>query len=296
MLYKNILTFIGNTPIVKINKLNENRNVNIYAKLEGKNPGGSVKDRIALSMIEAAEKSSELTKNKIILEPTSGNTGIGLALVGAVKGYRVTLTMSAGMSDERKKILKALGAELILTSAEEGTDGAIKKAHTMLKKEPGKYWMPNQFDNPNNPLAHYNGTGVEIINQMPTITHFVAGMGTGGTLMGTGKRLKEYNPDIKIIGIEPQLDHKIAGLKNMKEAIVPKIYDEAKLDKKIVINNEDAYETARQLAKQEGIFVGMSAGAAMYGAMQIAKQIKSGNMVIIFPDRGEKYLSTILFN
>ncbi len=292
MKYNNILDQIGNTPIVKIKS--SNNNVNIYAKLEGQNPGGSVKDRIALSMIIAGEKSGELTKDKIILEPTSGNTGIGLALVGAVKGYRVTLTMSAGMSNERKKMLTALGAKLILTPAEERTDGAIKKAHEMIKNNPDKYWMPYQFDNPNNPLTHYNGTGVKIIKQVPDITHFVAGIGTGGTLMGIAKRLKEYNKNIKIIGIEPQLNHKIAGLKNMQESIIPKIYDEKKLDKKIVVNNEQAYETARQLAKQ-GIFVGMSSGAAMYGALQVAHKIKTGNIVVIFPDRGEKYLSTKLF-
>ena len=292
MTYQNILELIGNTPIVKINSLNHN--VNIYAKLEGQNPGGSVKDRIALSMIEAGEKTGELTRDKIILEPTSGNTGIGLALVSAVKGYKVVLTMSAGMSDERKKMLKALGAELILTPAEQATDGAIKKAREIIKNNPNKYWMPYQFDNPNNPMAHYNGTGLEIIKQVPDITHFIAGMGTGGTLMGTAKRLKEYNKNIKIIGIEPQLNHKIAGLKNMQEAIVPKIYDETKLDEKIVVQNEDAYATTRQLAKQ-GIFVGMSAGAAMYGALQVARKIKKGNIVTIFPDRGEKYLSTGLF-
>ena len=296
MLYQNVLEQIGNTPLVKLNKLNSNPNVEIYAKLEGQNPGGSVKDRIALLMIEAAEKNGELTRDKIILEPTSGNTGIGLALVAAVKGYKAILTMSAGMSAERKKMLKALGANLIETPAEEGTDGAIKRAHAMLKEEPGKYFMPNQFDNPNNPLAHYNGTGAEIIKQLPEVTHFVAGMGTGGTLMGTSKRLKEYNKDIKIVGVEPQLNHKIAGLKNMKEAVVPKIYDEKKLDEKIVVYNDDAYETARKLALQEGIFAGMSAGAAVFGALRVAEKIPSGKIVVILPDRGEKYLSTILFS
>ncbi|MFA6551139.1 MAG: PLP-dependent cysteine synthase family protein [Patescibacteria group bacterium] len=296
MFYQNVLEQIGNTPLVKLNKLNSNPSVEIYAKLEGQNPGGSVKDRIALLMIEAAEKSGELTRDKIILEPTSGNTGIGLALVAAVKGYKTILTMSAGMSAERKKMLKALGADLIETPAEEGTDGAIRQAHAMLKEEPEKYFMPNQFDNPNNPLAHYNGTGAEIIKQLPEITHFVAGMGTGGTLMGTSRRLKEYNKDIKIIGVEPQLNHKIAGLKNMKEAVVPKIYDEKELDEKIVVYNDDAYETARKLALQEGIFAGMSAGAAVFGALRVAEKIPSGKIVVILPDRGEKYLSTILFS
>jgi cysteine synthase len=296
MIYQNILEMIGNTPIVKINKLNPNKNVAIYAKLEGRNPGGSVKDRIALAMITAAEQSGELTPEKIILEATSGNTGIGLALVGAVKGYKIALTMSAGMSEERKKILKAFGAELIETDPAKGTDGAILKAHEMRDSNPEKYWMPNQFDNPNNPLAHYQGTAEEIIKQTPDITVFVAGIGTSGTLMGVSKKLKEYNPKIKIIGVEPQFNHKIVGLKNMKEAIVPGIYNEDWLDEKIVVLNEQAYATARELTLKEGIFVGMSSGAAMYGAIETAKSIDSGTIVTLFPDRGEKYVSTVLFN
>ncbi len=295
MIYNNIIETIGNTPVVKINKLNPNKNVEIYAKLEGQNPGGSVKDRIAVSMIEAAEKNGELTKDKIILEPTSGNTGIGLALMGVVKGYRVILTMSSGMSQERKKMLKALGAELIETDPEKGTDGAIMKAHKIYKENKDKYWMPNQFSNPNNPLAHFNNTAKEIIESIPDINVFVAGIGTSGTLMGISKRLKEYNKDIEIIGVEPQSKHKIAGLKNLKEAIVPEIFDEKRLTKKIVVYNEQAYETTRQLARQEGIFVGMSSGAAMYGAMEIAKKMKKGKLLVLLPDRGEKYLSTELF-
>ncbi|MBT3704976.1 PLP-dependent cysteine synthase family protein [Candidatus Peregrinibacteria bacterium] len=294
--YSNILETIGNTPMVKINNLNPNKKIAIYAKLEGQNPGGSIKDRIALGMIEAAENSGELNKDKVIIEATSGNTGIGLALVSAVKGYRLILTMSSGMSMERKKMLKSFGAELIETDPSLGTDGAIMKAKDICKKNPQKYWMPNQFNNLDNPLAHYNNTAEEIIQQMSEITMFIAGMGTSGTLMGVGKRLKEYNSDISIVGIEPQLNHKIAGLKNMKEAIVPEIYDEGRLDRKIVISNEDAYATARELAKKEGIFVGMSSGGAMFGAIQIAKQMNSGNIVTVFPDRGEKYLSTALYS
>ncbi|MFC1616195.1 PLP-dependent cysteine synthase family protein [Patescibacteria group bacterium] len=294
--FTNILDSIGNTPLVRLNKINPNKKVAIYAKLEGENPGGSIKDRIALNMIESAEKSGELTKDKIIIEATSGNTGIGLALVSAVKGYKLLLTMSSGMSQERKNILKAYGAELIETDPKLGTDGAIIKAREILKKDPQKYWTPDQYSNPQNPLAHYYGTAVEIIEQLPEITAFVAGMGTSGTLMGNAKRLKEYNSDISIIGVEPQLGHKIAGLKNMKEAIVPKIYQQKNLDQKIVVNNEQAFATAKDLIQREGLFVGISSGAAMYGALQTAKKIKSGNIVVIFPDRGEKYLSTELFN
>jgi len=295
MLYQNILEAIGNTPLVKINKINPNKKVNIYAKLEGQNPGGSTKDRIALSMILAAEKSGELTHDKIIIEPTSGNTGIGLAMVAAVKGYKIILTMSAGMSEERKKMLKALGAELVETDPAKGTDGAIIKAHEIYNANSNLYWMPNQFNNPSNPLAHYRSTAEEIIKDLPGISMFVAGMGTSGTLMGISRRLKEYNPNIKILGVEPQFNHKIAGLKNMKEAIVPEIYNEAELDKKVVVYNEQAYATARQLAKQEGIFVGMSSGAAMSAAIEEAKIMTSGEIVALLPDRGEKYLSTDLF-
>lgn len=295
MIYQNILETIGNTPLVKINKINPSKKVNIYAKLEGQNPGGSVKDRIGLVMILAAEKSGELNFGKTILESTSGNTGIGLALAAAVKGYKVILTMSAGMSEERKRMLKALGARLIETDPAKGTDGAIIKAHEIYDANPNLYWMPNQFSNPNNPLAHYRGTAEEIIKDLPGITVFVAGMGTSGTLMGASRRLKEHNPSVKIIGVEPQLNHKIAGLKNMREAIVPKIYDEAKLDKKVVVYNEQAYATARQMALQEGIFVGMSSGAAMYAAIEEAKRLSGGEIVVLLPDRGEKYLSTKLY-
>jgi len=296
MIYQNILEAIGNTPLIKINKLNSNNKVAIYAKLEGQNPGGSIKDRIGLAMILAAEKSGDLTKNKTILEPTSGNTGIGLALVAAIKGYKIILTMSAGMSVERKKMLRALGAQLIETDPNKGTDGAIIKAHEIYDADPDLYWMPNQFSNPNNPLAHYNGTAEEIIKDLPNITMFVAGMGTSGTLMGVSRKLKEHNKNIKILGVEPQFGHKIAGLKNMQEAIVPEIYNESQLDKKVVVYNEQAYETARQMALQEGIFVGMSSGAAMFAAIEEASQMVSGKIVVLLPDRGERYLSTTLFD
>lgn len=291
-----VLELIGKTPLVRINKLNKNKNVEIYAKIEGNNPGGSVKDRIALKMIEEAEKSGELTHKKTIIEPTSGNTGIGLAIVAAVKEYKLKIVMSESASIERRKMLKALGAEVILTSAEEGTDGAIIKAHEMVRKEPTKYFMPNQFSNEKNPLAHYEETAKEIMEQMNgQVDVFVAGIGTSGTLMGVGKRLKELRPDIKIVGAEPVKGHKIQGLKNMKEAIVPQIYNQEMLDEKIVVENEEAYNTARMLARKEGLFVGMSSGAAMWAALQKSKRMKSGKIVVILPDRGEKYLSTQLF-
>lgn len=291
-----ILDLIGNTPLVKINKLNTNKNVTIYAKLEGANPGGSVKDRIAKFMIEDAENTGKLTKNKIILEPTSGNTGIGLALVAAVKGYKILLVMPESVSFERKKILEAFGAEILLTPAKDGTDGAIEKAYEMARENSEKYFMPDQFNNPANVLAHYETTGKEIWEQTKgKVTHFVSAIGTTGTVMGVGKRLKEYNSNIKIIGVEPYLNHKIQGLKNMKEAYTPHIFNKTKLDEKINIKDEDAFETSRKLAKEEGLFVGMSSGAAMFVALQIAKEIKEGVIVAIMPDGGEKYLSTEIF-
>ena len=294
---KNILKLIGNTPLVKINKLNPNKRVELYAKLESFNPGGSVKDRIGLTMIEEAEKSGELTKDKIILEPTSGNTGIGIALVSAVKGYKVLLTMPESVSMERRKILKALGAELLLTPKEKGTDGAIEKAYKMAREEKDKYLLLDQYNNENNWKAHYNGTGKEIWEQTNgKITMFVAAIGTFGTLRGVSARLKENNKEIKIIGVEPYIGHKIQGLKNMKEAYKPGIYDKKLLDEKINIKDEDAYETARKLAKQEGIFVGMSSGAAMFVALQKVRELKHGLVVVLLPDGGEKYLSTTLFS
>lgn len=291
-----ILQCIGNTPLVSIDSINPNPNVKIFAKLEGNNPGGSIKDRIALYMIEAAEKEERLSKDKIILEATSGNTGIGLAMVASSKKYRVKLTMPACVSIERRRTLEAFGAELILSPSDEGTDGAIRLAQGILSANPEKYFMPNQFDNEANILAHYETTGKEIIEQTDGhITHFVAGMGTTGTLMGTGKRLKEFNEKIKVIGVEPVLGHRIQGLKNMSECIAPKIFDPQKLDERYIVNDEEAFNTTRMLAVKEGIFVGMSSGAAMHIALRKSSELKEGVIVVIFPDRGDRYLSTSLF-
>jgi len=294
-MFSNILKLIGNTPLVEIKKLNPNKKVRIFAKLEFFNPGGSVKDRIALFMIEGAEKRGELNKNKIILEGTSGNTGIGLALVCAVKKYKLLLTMPESTSLERRKILKAFGAEVLLTPAKKGTDGAIEKAYEIARKNK-KYWLADQFNNPDNWKAHYYGTAEEIWQDTHgKITHFFAGMGTSGTLMGISKRLKKYNPKIQIIGIEPFLGHKIQGLKNMKEAYKPGIFDKSYLDEKINIRDKDAFEMAKLLVKKEGIFVGMSSGAAMFAALKKVKEIKKGLMVVLLPDSGERYLSTELW-
>lgn len=294
--FMNILSAIGNTPLIELNNLNENLKIKILGKLEGSNPGGSIKDRPAYYMIKKAEESGELTKKKTIVEPTSGNTGIALAMIGAAKGYKVKLYMPECVSIERRRIIEAFGAETVLTPAEEGTDGAIRKAHQLVTKEPDKYYMPNQFENENNVLAHYETTGPEIFTQTNgEVDVFVAGIGTGGTLMGTGRYLKERKPQIKIIGVEPTVGHKIQGLKNMQEAIVPKIYHSEELDEKITVEDDPAYEMTRLLATKEGIFVGMSSGAAVAGALQIAKKMRSGIIVVILPDRGDRYLSTNLF-
>ena len=292
-----ILSAIGNTPLIELNTLNNKKpKVRIFGKLEGANPGGSVKDRPALWMIKKAEESGQLTKGKIILEPTSGNTGIALAMIGAAKGYQVRLCMPECVSTERQRILQALGAEVTLTAAKEGTDGAIRKAHQLLEAEPDKYYMPNQFVNENNILAHYETTGPEIFSQTnEEIDVFVAGMGTTGTLMGVCKFFKEKKPEVKIVGIEPTECHTIQGLKNMKESINPKIYNPDKLDEKLTVEDGEAYEITRLLAANEGIFVGMSSGAAVAGALRMAESMSSGTIVVILPDRGDRYLSTTLF-
>lgn len=295
--HNNILDLIGNTPLVEIRRLNPNKNVTIYAKLEGANPGGSIKDRTALAMIERAEERGDLTPEKTILEATSGNTGIGLALVAAVKGYRLTLVMPESASEERKKTVKAMGAHLHLTPAELGTDGAIEVAYEMLRAEPERYYATDQFNTEDNLLAHYYGTAEEIWQQTNhQVTMVVATLGTSGTLMGISRRLKEYNKEIKIIGVEPYLHHKIQGLKNMKESYRPGIFDRNRLDEKINILDEDAFEMARALARMEGLFVGMSSGAAMHVALENAREMEEGTIVVIFPDGGERYLSTPLFS
>jgi len=291
-----ILSGIGNTPLVEFTNINTNPGLKILGKLEGNNPGGSVKDRPAYYMIKKAEESGKLTKDKIILEPTSGNTGIAIAMIGAAKGYKVKLCMPACVSMERRSVLEAYGAEVVLTPAEEATDGAIRKAHQMHNAEPDKYYMPNQFENENNVLSHYETTGPEIFSQTNgEIDVFVSGLGTTGTIMGVSKYLKEKNPKIKIVAVEPIMGHKIQGLKNMHEAIVPAIYNEEYWDEKIVVEDDLAYQTSRRLALEEGIFVGMSSGAAAAGALQISKKLDKGTIVVILPDRGDRYLSTTLF-
>ena len=296
MIKENILQTIGSTPMVRINALNPNPRVNIYAKIEGFNPTGSIKDRIALRMVEQAEREGRLTAGMTILEPTSGNTGIGLAVVGIVKGYDVVIVMSEAVSVERRKILRACGAKVILTPAAEGTDGAIRLAREMYAAHPELYFMPDQFANAANYMAHYERTAIEIWQACGgQIDYFVSAVGTSGTLMGVSRFLRIMKPDIKVICAHPTRGHYIQGLKNMEEAIVPDIYDESLIDRQEMIDSEEAIDMARQIIAREGIFAGMSSGAAMLAARRTAESIERGNIVVLFADRAEKYLSTKMF-
>lgn len=297
MIHDNVLEIIGHTPMVRIHKMNPNPKVELLAKLEGFNPTGSIKDRIALKMIEQAEAEGALTPGKTIIEPTSGNTGIGLAMIGRLKGYPVLIVMSAAVSVERQKMIKAFGGEILLTDPDSGTDGAICKVHELVRQNPDKYFFPNQFSNQYNQLTHYKTTAEEIWEQTEgRVTHIVCALGTSGTIMGIGKGLKEKNPDIKIIEAQPTKGHYIQGLKNMEEAIVPAIYDPNAVDAHIMIESEEAFATARRIVAEESIFVGMSSGAAMLAALKIIPNLDGGCVVVVFPDRGEKYLSTQLFD
>jgi len=294
---KTILDYIGNTPIVRINRLNPFPGVTIYAKIESFNPAGSVKERIALSMIEAAETSGELTPDKIVLEATSGNTGIGLAMVCAVKGYKCQLIMPESASIERRKIMIGFGAEILLTPAKKSTDGAIEQAYALARQYPDRYFLTDQFNNEANWQAHYRHTGPEIWKQTEgTVTDVVATMGTTGTVMGLCQYFADHHPEVRVTAMEPFYNHKIQGLKNMKESYCPGIFDKSKPFQIINVPDEEAFATARLLARKEGLFVGMSSGAAMCAALTRAKQIGEGVIVVIFPDGGEKYLSTALFS
>ena len=292
----NLLQAIGNTPLVELVNLNPNPRVKVLCKLEGCNPGGSVKDRPALYMINKAEESGELTKDKVILEPTSGNTGIAIAMIGAAKGYEVQLCMPECVSSERRLILEGMGSHVIQTPAKDNIDGAIRQAHALMEQFPGKYYMPNQYDNPANMLAHFETTGPEIYQQTGgEVDYFVAGMGTTGTLMGVSKYLKSVKPSVKIVGAEPVQGHTIQGLKNMTESMVPGIYSPEQLDLKEMVEDGEAFDTTKLLATREGLFVGTSAGAAVAVALRVAKMVDHGTIAVILPDRGDRYLSTMQF-
>ncbi|NLO27824.1 MAG: PLP-dependent cysteine synthase family protein [Actinobacteria bacterium] len=292
----NVLQAIGNTPLVELVNLNPNPDTRLLCKLEGCNPGGSVKDRPALHMINKAEESGELTKDKVILEPTSGNTGIAIAMIGAAKGYQVELCMPECVSTERRLILEGFGSRVFLTPAKGNIDGAIRHAHGLISESPDKYYMLNQYDNEANVLAHLETTGPEIYRQSDgEVDYFVAGMGTSGTLMGVGRYLKSVKPSVNIVGVEPVAGHTIQGLKNMTESMVPGIYHPEELDLKQMVTDGEAFETTRLLATKEGLFVGTSGGAAVAVAIRLAKVIDRGTIVVILPDRGDRYLSTMQF-
>jgi cysteine synthase len=300
-----ILETIGNTPLVEIEKINPNQKVKIYAKIEGANPTGSIKDRIALAMIEYAEKTGVLKKGKTIIEATSGNTGIGIAMVAAIKGYKAIIVLPESMSVERRKMIKAFGAELLLVKPEMWRDGAVAMIKEMAAKNK-KLVLLNQFDNEQNCLAHYHTTGREILKQTKgKIDYLIAGLGTGGTITGIARRLRQKYPAIRVIGIQPYLNEKIEGLRSVKSGAIPKILEpclpcgdhkKSLIDIVVEVREKHAIAAARGLAEKEGIFAGASSGAAMCVAAEYAKKINKGVIVTIFPDRGEKYLSTGIFN
>ncbi|WP_333784677.1 cysteine synthase B [Thermocrinis sp.] len=300
-LRNSILNLVGNTPIVRIKKVIPKEispKVEIYAKLESFNPGGSVKDRPALSMFLDAISKGLIKEGKTVIDATSGNTGIALAMVGAALGVPVELAMPANVSEERKRIIKAYGAKVYLTDPLEGTDGAILFVRELVSKNPDRYVYLDQYNNPANWKAHFYSTGIEIWHQTGgRITHFVAGIGTGGTIMGTGRRLKVFNSDIQIVGVQPAYPfHGIEGLKHIESSIKPGIFDESFLDRTIFVETEPAYEMTKRLALEEAIFVGQSSGAALYAAIQLAKELEEGVIVVVFPDGGSKYLTTAPFN
>ena len=290
----NILELIGNTPLISLKRMAAAGE--IYAKLECLNPGGSVKDRVALSMVEAGEASGELTTDKILLEATSGNTGIGLAMVCAAKGYRCQLVMPESASVERRQIMKAYGAEIILTPAKRATDGAIEKAYAMAREHPDLYFLTDQFNNPANWQAHYKTTGPEIWEQTSgKVSHVIVTLGTSGTAMGLSTWFREHHPEVQVIAVEPYFGHKIQGLKNMKESYKPGIFDKSLPHRIVNVKDEDAFRMARLLARKEGVFVGMSSGAAMVTAIEQVQTDGNSFVVVLFPDGGERYLSTPLF-
>lgn len=291
---RDILDTIGGTPMVEIDRMSPKREVRIFAKLEGQNPTGSLKDRIAKYMIERAEAEGKLTPDKTILEATSGNTGISLAFIARRKGYKIKVVMPENVSHERTELLQAYGAEIVYSDGALGTNGAILVAQEMAAND-DSYFMPYQYGNEANPLAHYETTGVEIIEDCPDVDVFVAGLGTGGTLMGVGRRLREYNPDIKVVAVVPHPDDVIQGLRSLEDGFIPPILDLSLLDSRIMVESKDAFRVARELMEKEGIFAGISSGSVVYCAQRLAQRMDKGNIVCLLADGGWKYLSTSLW-
>ncbi len=284
-----ILDAIGRTPLVELPKISPKPSVKIYAKLEGHNPTGSLKDRIAKYMIEKAEASGELTRDKIILEPTSGNTGISLAMIGQRKGYKVKVIVPDNITVERRQLIELFGAEIVFSEGDKGTNGAIEVAQG-LARDP-RYYMPYQYGNPANPLAHYETTGVEILEDLPEVDVFIAGLGTGGTLMGVGRRLKEANPKVRIIAVEPHPGDLVQGLRSLDEGFIPPILDTSLLDGKIIVDSKCAFAATKDLTRKEGIFAGISSGAVVHCGVRVAHKMDKGNIVCLLADGGWKYLS-----
>ena len=292
---KTILDTIGNTPLVEFTNMELKPGVRVFAKLEGQNPTGSLKDRIAKYMIQKAEREGVLTHDKVILEPTSGNTGISLAFVAGMKGYRVKVVMPENVSPERSQLLWAYGAEIVFSDGTKGTNGSIEVAEEMVKADPDDYFMPYQYGNDANPGAHYETTGPEIIEDLPGLDMFVAGLGTGGTLMGTGRRLKEHNPNVKVVAVAPEPGDYIQALRDLDEGFIPPILDLSLLDSRIMVSSGDSFHMTRELLQREGIFAGVSSGAVVFGAMKMAQRMDQGNIVCLLADGGWKYLSTGLW-
>lgn len=294
MLFHSMLDMVGNTPLVEIAAFSPKPSVHIYAKLEGQNPTGSVKDRIAKFMIEAAERDGRLQPGQTILEPTSGNTGIALAMIGSVRGYPVKVVMPDAVSAERVELLRAFGAEVIFSPGPLGTNGSVAMAREVAAEHPD-WFMPFQYENPQNPNAHYETTAPEIIRDLPSVTHFVAGLGTGGTLTGVGRRLKEYNPEIKIVAAAPHPGDLVQGLRSLEEGYIPPVLDESILDARIVVDSRTSFRTTQELTTKVGIFAGISCGAAVRAAQRVAERIDEGNIVCLLADGGWKYLSSGLW-
>ncbi len=290
MPYRNLIESIGHTPLIELQRMSPKPGVKIYAKLEGQNPTGSLKDRIVKYMVERAESEGKLTKDKTLLEPTSGNTGIALAMIGRMKGYRVKVVMPENVSIERRQLLEIFGAEIILSDGKRGTNGAIQVAQQLATNE--QYFMPYQYGNPANPLAHYETTGVEILQELPQVDVFIAGLGTGGTLMGVGRRLKEKNPNAQVVAVVPHPDDLIQGLRSLEDGFIPPILDLKLLDRRIMIESKDAFRASRELTELEGIFSGISSGAVVACAQRVANRMTRGNIVCLLADGGWKYLST----
>ncbi len=295
MAYKGILATIGNTPMVELQHLSPKPEVRIFAKLEGQNPTGSVKDRIALKMIERAEADGEISSSRTILEPTSGNTGISLAMIGRLKGYKVKVVMPENVSEERSQLLYAYGAEIVFSDGEKGSNGSIEVAQEMAAQNPHDYLLMYQYGNRGNPDAHYETTGPEIIEAVPDVTTFVAGLGTGGTLMGVARSLREHNADVRIVAVAPEPDDFISGLRRLEDGYIPPILDINLLDSRLLVGSLPAFRTTKELLHEEGIFAGISSGSVVYGAMRQAERMDSGNIVCLLADGGWKYLSTSLW-